>query len=50
MTGTKVLTQKIATQKGRNSISIALNNYVTSGTYILEVRNNTERSITKFIK
>jgi len=48
--GTKVLTQKIATQKGRNSISIALNSYITSGTYILEVKNNTERSITKFIK
>jgi hypothetical protein len=50
MAGTKVLTQKIATQKGRNSVSIALNSYITSGTYILEVRNNTERSITKFIK
>jgi hypothetical protein len=50
MSGAKVLTQKIATQKGRNSISIALNSYITSGTYILEVRNNTERSITKFIK
>jgi hypothetical protein len=50
MSGAKVLTQKMATQKGRNSISIALNNYITSGTYILEVRNNTERSITKFIK
>jgi hypothetical protein len=50
LSGAKVLTQRIATQKGRNSISIALNNYITSGTYILEVRNNTERSITKFIK
>jgi hypothetical protein len=50
MSGAKVFTQKIATQKGRNSISVALNNYITSGTYILEVRNNTERNITKFIK
>ena len=50
LVGAKVYAEKLLAQKGMNSVSINLNSYLTSGTYILEVRNSTERSIAKFIK
>ena len=48
--GAKVYTESLLVQKGTNSISIKLNSHLTSGTYILEVRNSTERNVAKFIK
>lgn len=50
LVGVKVYAQKLMLQKGTNSISVKLNSYLTAGTYILEVKNNSERSTTKFIK
>ena len=50
LVGAKVYTEKLMAQKGTNSLSINLNSNLTSGTYILEIRNSTERSIAKFIK
>ena len=41
LVGTKVYTEKIAVQKGTNSLSVKLNSYLTPGTYILVVKNNT---------
>ena len=50
LVGAKVYAEKMLAQKGTNLVSIKLNSHLTSGTYILEVRNSTERSIAKFIK
>ena len=50
LVGAKVYAESLLAQKGTNSVSIKLNNHLTSGTYILEIRNSTERSIAKFIK
>ena len=50
LVGAKVYAEKLLAQKGTNSVSIKLNSHLTSGTYILEVKNSTERSIAKFIK
>jgi hypothetical protein len=50
VTGIKVYSQKINAQKGKNSVSINLDTHLSAGTYILEVKNNTDRSIAKFIK
>jgi hypothetical protein len=50
LVGAKVYSEKILAQKGKNSLSVKLNSYLAPGTYILEVKNTTERSIAKFIK
>lgn len=50
LVGAKVYAEKIIAQKGTNSVSIKLNSYMTAGTYILEVKNSTERNVAKFIK
>jgi hypothetical protein len=50
LVGAKVYAEKILAQKGKNSVSVKLNSYLSAGTYILEVRNANERSIAKFIK
>jgi methionine-rich copper-binding protein CopC len=50
LVGLKVYAQKLGVQKGNNSVSLQLNNNLNPGTYILEVKNNTERTTTKFIK
>jgi hypothetical protein len=50
LVGTKVYGEKITVQKGTNSLSVKLNSYLTPGTYILVVKNNTETNTAKFIK
>ena len=50
LVGAKVHVEKLLAQKGNNVVSLKLANNLTAGTYILEVRNNSERSTTKFIK
>jgi hypothetical protein len=50
LVGLKVYAQKLGVQKGNNSVSLQLNNNLNPGTYILEVKNNSERTTTKFIK
>lgn len=50
LVGAKVYAEKILAQKGKNSVSVKLNSYLSAGTYILEVRNANQRSIAKFIK
>jgi hypothetical protein len=50
LVGAKVYGEKILAQKGKNSVSVKLNSYLSAGTYILEVRNANQRSIAKFIK
>jgi hypothetical protein len=50
LVGAKVHAEKLTVQKGNNVISLKLNNNLSSGTYFLEVKNNTERTTTKFIK
>ncbi len=50
LVGSKIHVEKMMAQKGNNVVSLKLNNNLTPGTYILEVKNNTERNTTKFIK
>ena len=50
LVGAKVHAEKLMAQKGNNSVSLKLNHNLTPGTYILEVKNNSERTTTKFIK
>lgn len=50
LVGTKVYAEKLMVQKGNNSVSVNLNNYLTPGTYILVVKNNTQTNTAKFIK
>jgi hypothetical protein len=48
--GVKLLTTQKTAQKGFNTYAINLDMKFTSGTYILEVVNSTERSVERFIK
>ncbi|HEY1112846.1 MAG TPA: T9SS type A sorting domain-containing protein, partial [Chitinophagaceae bacterium] len=48
--GVKVFSTRKTAQKGSNTYSINLDRKFTSGTYILEVVNNTERSVERFIR
>lgn len=48
--GAKVFSTRMATQKGANAVSFNLDSRMAPGTYILEVANATERSVTKLIK
>ncbi len=50
LVGAKVHVEKMMVQKGNNTVTLKLANNLTSGTYILEVKNNLERTTTKFIK
>ena len=48
--GVKVLSVEKALHKGPNTISISLDAKCTSGTYILELIHDTQRSVARFIK
>ena len=49
-TGLLILSKQITFQKGTNATSLAVNNNLPGGTYILEVIGNTERSTVKVAK
>lgn len=48
--GVKVFSTRKTAQKGSNTYSMALDQKLTSGTYILEVVNETDRSVERFIR
>ncbi|MDQ6608869.1 MAG: T9SS type A sorting domain-containing protein [Bacteroidota bacterium] len=48
--GIKIYSTKIFAQKGKNLLSISLDAHLSVGSYLLEVKNNTERNVAKFIK
>lgn len=48
--GVKLYSKTVTTQKGLNTLLIDLDGRVSSGTYILEVLTNTERSTAKFLR
>ncbi|HEY0679839.1 MAG TPA: T9SS type A sorting domain-containing protein [Chitinophagaceae bacterium] len=50
MTGSKLYTTQSKVQKGINSITLNMGGHITTGTYVLEVKNNTERAVIKMIK
>ncbi len=49
-TGIKILSQKHGLQKGNNSVNIALNNTLTKGMYLLEVKEGNNSQSVRFIK
>jgi hypothetical protein len=49
-TGAKVFSTQMTMQKGMNTVSMNLDNRLVAGTYVLEVVNSNERSVTKLIK
>jgi hypothetical protein len=50
MLGVKVYQTSFAASKGANTISKTLDGQIKGGTYVLEVKNATNRSIAKFLK
>jgi len=50
MLGVKVYQTSFAASKGANAISKTLDGQIKGGTYVLEVKNATNRSIAKFLK
>ena len=48
--GVKVLSTQKGVHKGSNTFSMTLDQKFTNGTYILEIINNSERSVERFIK
>jgi methionine-rich copper-binding protein CopC len=48
--GARMLTTRVKIQTGTNALSINLDGRFTSGTYLLEVINGTERTVSKLIK
>jgi hypothetical protein len=48
--GVKVYATTIVAAKGTNFISSALDASIKSGTYVLEVKNSSNRSVSKFLK
>ena len=50
MSGVKVYSADLNAQAGSNTITFNLDNKLSSGTYVLEVVSNLERSVTKIIK
>ncbi len=48
--GGKISSSRANFTNGNNTFSLPLNSTMVAGTYILEVKNNSERTITKFIK
>ncbi len=50
MSGKMVMKQKVSSAEGNNLVSIELNSTFTTGMYVLEVSNGTDRQVTKFVK
>ncbi len=50
LSGVKIYSETLHTQKGRNTFSIQLNNNLPSGTYLLKWTNNNDNSAVKFLK
>lgn len=50
MAGRKVFSTPVTSQKGANVVSMGISNKLTVGSYVLEITNSYERSITKFTK
>lgn len=50
LSGVRVYTQTLNTQKGKNALSIQLNSNLPSGTYLLKVVTNNDNSTAKFLK
>jgi hypothetical protein len=48
--GVKVYGSRISSLKGTNAVSLPLDRHMAPGTYILEVSNDTERTVSKLIK
>jgi len=50
LSGVKIYSETLHTQKGRNTFSIQLNINLPSGTYLLKWTNNNDNSAVKFLK
>ena len=50
MLGVKVYGSVFQAYKGTNNISTQLDAQIKGGTYVLEIKNSTNRSIAKFLK
>jgi hypothetical protein len=50
LTGTKLFSTRLPSQKGTNTQLLNLNSKINPGVYLLEIINGTERSISKFMK
>ena len=48
--GAKVYSTKIAVRKGTNTVSLNIDQRISSGIYIMELTNTKERSVAKLIK
>lgn len=49
-TGVKVYSSSLAGQKGTNTVSLNLDRHLAAGTYLLEVVNGSDRSVTRLVK
>lgn len=50
MAGAKLLATQFNSQKGNNVLSLQLNQKLAAGTYLLEISNEKERSVVRFLK
>lgn len=50
ITGMKVFSTQVQSQKGTNTFQLSLNSKINTGSYLLEIAGANERSITRFIK
>lgn len=49
-TGVKVYSSRLTSQKGTNTVSLNLDSHLAAGTYLLEVVNGIDRSVTRLVK
>ena len=50
LTGTKLYSERLFVKSGENTFTLNVGGRILAGIYLLEVRNDTERTAVKFIK